>query len=186
MKPCLDLARVRRPLAVVAFLAISGVCANSLAGDRVKIAIWGDLRENLDSATENIGKILLNDVTDWDFMIHTGDFTSTGKAKSWERSLAVPGMDRMFEKGRFLMCTSNHDREADAFDQFTKGVLPTNSADGSTHFFGYKFKKRPRRGLRPLLHEGESHAKVARRIPEGCQTGRVDHRRLALPELLRG
>jgi predicted phosphodiesterase len=112
----------------------------ALAADRVKIAIWGDSRENLDGAAERIASILLNEITDWDFMIHTGDFTSKGKATDWERSLAVPGMKRLFVKDRFLLCTSNHDSDLNAWDKFTKGVLPTNSADGSTRFYGFKCK----------------------------------------------
>jgi len=113
------------------------------AADRVKIAVWGDSRENLDGAVDHIGQILLKEITDWNFIIHTGDFTHGGKDADWQRSLGYKGMRQMFVKDKFLMCTSNHDsqsRNRAVWDKYTGGLLPTNSADGSNHFFGYKFK----------------------------------------------
>jgi calcineurin-like phosphoesterase family protein len=124
------------PLLVVLVL---GCCTES-AAERVKIAVFGDSRENLDGAAEGIASILLNKITDWDFIIHTGDFTHAGKKKDWEQSLAVRGMDRLFVKGRLLLCTSNHDSNKKNWDKYTAGVLPTNSADGTTHFYACKLK----------------------------------------------
>jgi predicted phosphodiesterase len=116
-------------------------CSSTYAADRVKIAVWGDSRENLDNAVDHIADILLKEVTDWDFIIHTGDFSHAGKDQDWQRSLAYKGMRQMFVKGKFLMCTSNHDsHDRAAWDKYTAGVLPVNSADGTTHFSGFKFK----------------------------------------------
>ncbi|MBE3134905.1 MAG: hypothetical protein IMZ55_15675, partial [Acidobacteria bacterium] len=38
---------------------------------KVKLAVWGDSRENLDRAASNIASLLLHDVTDWDVTVHT-------------------------------------------------------------------------------------------------------------------
>ncbi|UCH11308.1 MAG: metallophosphoesterase [Fidelibacterota bacterium] len=107
------------------------------AQDRVKIALWGDSRENLDSACTQITDLLLHRITDWDFQIHTGDFTSTGSDQDWIRSLNYEGMDSLFLPGKFFMCTSNHDDNQTTYDYYTAGVLPINSADSTTHFFTY-------------------------------------------------
>ena len=45
------------------------------AQDRVKIALWGDSRENYLAGCELVTRHLLYGTTDWDFQIHTGDFT---------------------------------------------------------------------------------------------------------------
>lgn len=117
-----------------------------LCQERVKIAVWGDSRENLSNAVGHISEVLLHKITDWDFQVHTGDFTTTGSVADWERSLNYPGMDSLFIKDRFLMCTSNHDTETGdlqspdhPYNQFTAGILPTNSNDGTTHFFHFQF-----------------------------------------------
>ena len=108
---------------------------------KIKIAIWGDSRENLDNAGENIAGILLNKITDWDIQIHTGDFTHDGSNKSWKRSLSYKGMDKLFTKDKMLLVTSNHDFKSPSgranWDKYTAGVLPVNSVDSSTHFYAY-------------------------------------------------
>jgi hypothetical protein len=108
---------------------------------RVKIAIWGDSRENLDNACENIADILLNKITDWNVQIHTGDFTSDGSDKAWKRSLSYKGMDKLFIKDKILLGTSNHDFKQPSgrknWDKYTAGVLPINSSDSTTHFYAY-------------------------------------------------
>lgn len=105
---------------------------------QVKIALWGDSRENKDGACENIARILLNDITDWDFQIHTGDFTSHGTEADWQRTLNYAGIDSLFVPGKFFMCTSNHDDVQSIYAKYTAGILPTNSVDGTTHFYHYQ------------------------------------------------
>jgi len=129
-----------------ALALIPGIPAPVHAQERVKIAVWGDSRENLSDAVDHISDILLNRITDWDFQIHTGDFTTTGSVDDWTRSLGYPGMDSLFVRDRFLMCTSNHDAETGdlqspdhPYNQFTAGILPTNSLDGTTHFYHFQF-----------------------------------------------
>ncbi len=101
--------------------------------------MWGDSRENRDNATSDIAHILLHKITDWDFQVHSGDFTHDGKDSSWQRTLHYPGLDSIFVKGKFYMCTSNHDSRDTIsklnWDKYTKGILPVNSADHSTHFY---------------------------------------------------
>lgn len=111
---------------------------NAWAQDRVKIALWGDSRENKDNACENIADILLNQITDWDFQVHTGDFTSTGSEEDWQRSLGYKGIDSLFVPEKFFMCTSNHDDNRSTYDKYTAGVLPVNSANSTTHFYSYQ------------------------------------------------
>jgi len=111
---------------------------NAWAQNRVKIALWGDSRENRDGACENIADILLHQITDWDFQIHTGDFTSQGSEEDWQRSLGYKGIDSLFVPGKFFMCTSNHDDIRSTYDKYTAGVLPINSADSTTHFYSYQ------------------------------------------------
>ena len=130
-------AQRRAAQAVAGLLFLAGLAAVQ-AQTRVKIAVWGDSRENRLGACENIADLLLHKVTDWDFQIHTGDFTSDGSSAAWERSLAYRGIDSLFVPGRFLMCTSNHDAVRSTYDRYTAGVLPVNSADGTTHFFHYQ------------------------------------------------
>jgi Calcineurin-like phosphoesterase len=109
------------------------------AQQKVKIALWGDSRENRDNATAEITHTLLYKITDWDFQVHTGDFTHDGKEESWQRTLHYPGIDSIFARGKFYFCTSNHDaKDADSkanWDKHTAGILPENSADNSTHFY---------------------------------------------------
>jgi len=109
------------------------------AQQKVKIALWGDSRENAENACSNIAHILLYKITDWTFQVHTGDFTHDGTEAAWQKSFHYPGVDSIFVKGKFYMCTSNHefkskDGEKD-FDKYTAGILPTNSADRTTHFY---------------------------------------------------
>jgi len=125
-----------------------GVCLIALppsflaAQEKVTIAAWGDSRENLDNACEQIADVLLHKKTDWDFQIHNGDFTHHGKPEDWQRTLHFKGIDSLYVRGKFLMCTSNHDAEPaenrPVYDKFTAGVLPTNASDGSTHFYSYQ------------------------------------------------
>ncbi len=114
------------------------------APTRVKLALWGDSRENLDHACEQIASVLLNDITDWDVQVHCGDFTHRGSEADWQRTLHYKGIDRLFTPGKFLMTTSNHDCDESSnatcratYDKYTHGVLPTNEADHTTHFFGW-------------------------------------------------
>ncbi len=115
--------------------------SNLIAQQKIKIAIWGDSRENLDNACENIAGILLNDITDWDFQIHTGDFTHDGSEKSWKKSLNYNGINKLFVKGKMFLSTSNHEFEdaysKDNWVKYTAGILPQNSADNTTHFYAY-------------------------------------------------
>ncbi len=109
------------------------------AQEKIKIAMWGDSRENRDNATTEIAHTLLYNITDWDFQVHSGDFTHDGKEESWQRTLSYPGMDSIFVKGKFYVCTSNHDaKDAESkenWDKHTAGILPFNSADSTTHFY---------------------------------------------------
>jgi len=124
---------------VAALMLSTGLLAPlALAQTRVKIAVWGDSRENRLGACENIADLLLHKVTDWDFQIHTGDFTHDGSDAAWQRSLHYRGIDSLFVPGRFLMCTSNHDAVRSTYDRYTAGVLPVNSADSTTHFFHFQ------------------------------------------------
>lgn len=111
------------------------------AQDKIKIALWGDSRENKDNACENIAHILLNDVTDWTFQIHTGDFTHDGSDGSWKRTFNYKGIKELFVKDKFFMCTSNHEFKSSEgksnFDKYTSGILPVNSADSTSHFYAY-------------------------------------------------
>lgn len=111
----------------------------AIAQQKVKIALWGDSRENRDNATTEIAHTLLYKITDWDFQVHTGDFTHNGSEESWQRTLHYPGIDSIFVKGKFYLCTSNHDakdNESKAnWDKYTAGILPVNSTDHTTHFY---------------------------------------------------
>ena len=136
---------MKRFLLFVTGFIIIGL-AGSRAQEKITIALWGDSRENLDNACENIAGILLRDTTAWDVQVHTGDFTHHGAEEDWDRTLAFKGVKELYVKGRFLMCTSNHDAEEDnssypnkraTWDKFTGAVLPHNDADGSTHFFAW-------------------------------------------------
>ncbi len=109
-----------------------------IAKEKVKIAIWGDSRENFLGTCENIAQHLLYKTTDWDFQVHTGDFTSTGSQESWEKSLNYKGVDSVFVKDRFFMCTSNHDLDRENYNKYTSNVMPINSLDSTTHFYHYQ------------------------------------------------
>ena len=106
---------------------------------KLKIALWGDSRENRDNAASEIAHVLLYKITDWDFQVHTGDFTHDGKEESWQRTLHYPGIDSIIVKGKFYLCTSNHDTKdsesRDNWNKHTSGILPVNSVDNSTHFY---------------------------------------------------
>ena len=121
------------------FLLILNLPISLFAQQKVKIALWGDSRENLDNAASDIARTLLYKITDWDFQVHTGDFTHNGKEKSWRKTLNYPGIDSIFIKGKFYLCTSNHDVNDDDsksnWDKHTDGILPVNSADNTTHFY---------------------------------------------------
>jgi hypothetical protein len=132
-------------LRLVLLLVLGGL-VSARAQDSVVVALWGDSRENLDGSCERIASILLNERTNWDVQVHTGDFTHHGAPEDWERSLKYAGIDKIFVPGKFLMCTSNHDAGSEAqagvdlratYDKYTKGVLPTNDVDGTTHFFAW-------------------------------------------------
>jgi len=118
--------------------------STAAAKPKVKLALWGDSRENLNQATEQIASILLHDITDWDVQVHSGDFTHRGGEQDWQRTLHVKGIDQLFVKGRFLMTTSNHDCDEketpecrSVYDKYTRGILPTNTLDHSTHFYSW-------------------------------------------------
>lgn len=128
-----------KSLLLVLLLAFTSFQPALFAQQKVKIAFWGDSRENKNNACSDIAHILLYKITDWDFQIHCGDFTHDGTDAAWQRSLHFAGVDSIFVKGKFYMCTSNHefdskDGEKD-FDKYTAGILPVNSADGTTHFY---------------------------------------------------
>ena len=125
--------------AMTFFLTNSGSCqSKSEIYETVKIAFWGDSRENKDNGCENITGILINDITDWDFQVHAGDFTSKGRDKDWKRSLNYKGIDKLFVSGKFFMCTSNHDRNRETYDKYTDGILPVNPVNNTTHFYAYR------------------------------------------------
>ena len=125
-------------IAVVFFVTLDMAIPVS-AQEKVKIAIWGDSRENKDNATSDIAHTLLYKIPDWDFQIHNGDFTHDGKEESWQRTLNYSGIDSIFVKGKFFMCTSNHDaKDAESkanWDKHTDGILPVNNVDNTTHFY---------------------------------------------------
>ncbi|RKY47204.1 MAG: hypothetical protein DRP91_07965 [Candidatus Neomarinimicrobiota bacterium] len=123
---------------IVFFLISSSLLFSQV--DSVKIAVWGDSRENADGATERIADILLHKITDWDFQIHTGDFTHDGKKEAWEKTLSYKGVKKLFYSGKFFMCTSNHDDNLATWDMYTRGVFPVNSMDSTTHFYSVDFK----------------------------------------------
>ena len=135
--------KLRRSLlsAVSTILLILVISIRLTAQEKIKIVLWWDSRENKDKACENIAHILLNDVTDWNFQIHTGDFTHDGSDSTWQKSLHYKGISQLFVKDKFFMCTSNHEFKSPSgradFDKYTAGVLPVNSADGTTHFYAY-------------------------------------------------
>jgi predicted phosphodiesterase len=131
-------ARAHRRLLVGFLLGALLLPASAAHAQRVKLAVWGDSRENLGGAVEHITSILLKDVTDWDAVLHAGDFTHAGSADDWKRSLAFPGIAQLFQAGKFLMCTSNHDDNLATWNAYTRGVLPTNDADRTTHFYAWK------------------------------------------------
>jgi len=83
---------------------------NSWGQERVKIALWGDSRENKDNACENIADILLHKITDWDFQIHTGDFTSHGSEEDWQGSLNDLHIPLYFNQVRILLIHSTRPR----------------------------------------------------------------------------
>ncbi|MFZ1081490.1 MAG: metallophosphoesterase [Candidatus Kryptoniota bacterium] len=128
-----------RYLSLLLLLSFTLFQPGLFAQQKVKIALWGDSRENAENACSNIAHILLYKITDWDFQVHCGDLTHDGTDASWQRSLHYPGVDSIFVKGKFFMCTSNHEFKDSSgkenFDKYTAGILPTNSADGSTHFY---------------------------------------------------
>lgn len=117
------------------------------AQEKVTIALWGDSRENLDHACEQIANVLEHQITDWDIQVHTGDFTHHGTETDWQRTLAVPGIKELFVQGKFLLCTSNHDASGGdrgdswafrkVYDSHTHGILPINEADSTTHFYAW-------------------------------------------------
>jgi predicted phosphodiesterase len=129
------------------FFAAAFIASCPLLGqEKVTVALWGDSRENLDNACENIASVLLHDITDWDVQVHTGDFTHHGSEEDWQRSLGYKGIQDLFVPGRFLLCTSNHDSEREVkdtfskkanWDKYTRGVLPVNDEDGTTHFYAW-------------------------------------------------
>jgi hypothetical protein len=113
---------------------------------KVTVALWGDSRENLDKACENIASILLHDITDWDVQVHTGDFTHNGTDEDWQKSLKYEGIRDLFVLGKLLLCTSNHDTDQvpqdthskrATWDKYTRGVLPINDQDGTNHFYAW-------------------------------------------------
>jgi Calcineurin-like phosphoesterase len=124
------------------FFAAVGVGAQ----EKITIAVWGDSRENLDHACEQIANVLEHQITDWDVQVHTGDFTHHGSEADWQQTLAVPGIKELYVPGKFLLCTSNHDASGtkgdpsasrEVYDNHTRGILPINDADGTTHFYAW-------------------------------------------------
>lgn len=126
---------------LILFVACTSFHSVLVAQQKVKIVLWGDSRENLDNACSDIAHILLYKITDWNFQIHCGDFTHDGTDAAWQRSLHYPGVDSIFVRGRFFMCTSNHEFKDSSgsqnYEKYTAGVLPRNSSDGTTHFYSY-------------------------------------------------
>ena len=94
---------------------------------KIKIALWGDSRENLDNACSDIAHILLYKITDWDFQIHCGDLTHDGTDAAWQRSLHDPGVDSIFVKEKFMWTNNDEFKSKDGeknFDKYTAGILP--------------------------------------------------------------
>jgi len=128
-------------LCLLAMASLSEVAGETRAADPtqdVTLVLWGDSRENKDNAAVDTLTVLRQEITDWDIMVHTGDFTSDGSAKTWEKSLGYQGMREVFVKDKFFMCTSNHDDVQAAYDKYTRGVLPVNSMNHTTHFFHHQ------------------------------------------------
>ena len=65
---------------------------NARTQNKITIALWGDSRENLDHACEQIASVLEHQITNWDVQVHTGDFTHHGTEADWQRTLAFPGI----------------------------------------------------------------------------------------------
>ena len=131
----------------VFYLFISFALGSASAQEKVTIALWGDSRENLDHACEQIANVLEHQMTDWDVQVHTGDFTHHGTEDDWQRTLAIPGIQQLYKPGKFLLCTSNHDASGGdkgnssmfrgVYDSHTRGILPINDADSTTHFYAW-------------------------------------------------
>ncbi len=130
-------------LFVTSFLLAAGPARGK---EKVTVALWGDSRENLDGACERIASVLLHDITDWDVQVHTGDFTHRGGEEDWQKTLHFKGMKDTYVPGKFLLCTSNHDCQQEAgdayskratWDKYTRGVLPVNDEDSTTHFYAW-------------------------------------------------
>ena len=125
------------------FILVTAIGAS--AQEKVTIALWGDSRENLDHACEQIANVLEYQITDWDVQVHSGDFTHHGSEADWQRTLAFPGVKDLYLPGKFLLCTSNHDASdkkdpssiRGVYDSHTRGVLPINDADSTTHFYAW-------------------------------------------------
>ena len=79
-------------LGICVFVAAFIAPRTFLAQEKVTVALWGDSRENLDNACEQIASVLLHDITDWDVQVHTGDFTHHGSEEDWQKSLGYKGM----------------------------------------------------------------------------------------------
>ena len=128
-------------------LLILFTALTACAQQKVTIALWGDSRENLDHACEQIANVLEHHITDWDVQVHTGDFTHHGTEEDWQRTLAVPGIKELYKPGKFLLCTSNHDARGgdkgdstslqNVYDSHTRGILPINDTDSTTHFYAW-------------------------------------------------
>ena len=119
---------------------------NARTQNKITIALWGDSRENLDHACEQIASVLEHQITNWDVQVHTGDFTHHGTEADWQRTLAFPGIKDLYVPDKFLLCTSNHDAGGeggnpitvrDIYDKHTRGILPINDADSTTHFYAW-------------------------------------------------
>ena len=120
---------------------------NVRAQEKITVALWGDSRENLDHASEQIATVLEHQMTEWDVQVHTGDFTRHGTEADWQRTLAVPGIKDLYARNKFLLCTSNHDASGgdkgnasafrEVYDSHTRGILPVNDADSTTHFYAW-------------------------------------------------
>lgn len=135
--------KLRKAVSAFVLCALFVACIQVVdAQERIKIAVWGDSRENLDNACEDIASILLTDITDWDIQVHTGDFTHKGSETDWQRTLRYKGVDKLFVRDRILLCTSNHDAGSSdsrkSWDKHTAGVLPVNTMDSTTHFYAWK------------------------------------------------
>ncbi|HTY37079.1 MAG TPA: metallophosphoesterase [Bacteroidota bacterium] len=126
-----------------AFLVCSGVIFGQ---EKITVALWGDSRENLDHACERIASVLKAQSAEWDVQVHTGDFTHHGSEEDWQRTMAIPGITDIYRAGKFLLCTSNHDAGQEGgkgetvrhtYDEHTKGILPVNDEDHTTHFYAW-------------------------------------------------